>query len=62
MVESFLFAKKAQKMMARPSLPMATHCHPLGSLARIAIMGERLRAAGGRAAGMSPFWTQHRSL
>lgn len=62
-IKSFLFPKKAQKVTARLSLPMTASCHPLGNFARIAVMGERVRGAGGRAAGMSPFWTGwHRSL
>lgn len=54
-IKSSSFPKKAQKVTARPSLPMTASCHPLGNLARIAIVGERVRGAGGRAAGMSPF-------
>lgn len=62
-IKSFFFAKKAQKVTARLSLPVTASCHPLGNLARIAVMGERVRGAGGRAAGTCPFWTVwHRSL
>lgn len=53
--KSFSCPKKAQELMVKPSLPrMVSQC-PLRNLA--SITGDRIKGAGGRAAGMSPFWS-----